>query len=219
MVRIFIAYSSKDLVFKEEIRKRLRPLQRAGKVEIWDNYNIEAGKEWDVEVREKLEQSDIILLLLSPDALDSDYFYEVEAPIALRRHEAGEAIAVGILLRPCSFRHTPFEFGKYEMLPKKGYPVTDRRWRTFDDAYLSIFEEVDILVEKIERLRNNRKMESERLEMAKHEEVEAERKKAGANFSAVQFAELPQGNLFYRLFPRPEYPNTSFVIDGRNGTP
>ena len=163
MVRIFIAYSSKDLVFKEEIRKRLRPLQRAGKVDIWDNYNIEAGKEWDVEVREKLEQSDIILLLLSPDALDSDYFYDVEAPIALRRHEADEAIAVGILLRPCSFRHTPFEFGKYEMLPKKGYPVTDRRWRTFDDAYLSIFEEVDVLVEKIEDKCNGGKAEKKRI--------------------------------------------------------
>ena len=163
MVRIFIAYSSKDLVFKEEIRKRLRPLQRAGKVDIWDNYNIEAGKEWDVEVREKLEQSDIILLLLSPDALDSDYFYDVEAPIALRRHEADEAIMVGISLRPCSFRHTPFEFGKYEMLPKKGYPVTDRRWRTFDDAYLSIFEEVDVLVEKIEAKCNGGKAEKKRI--------------------------------------------------------
>ncbi|MFN0213552.1 MAG: toll/interleukin-1 receptor domain-containing protein [Saprospiraceae bacterium] len=105
MIRIFIAYSSKDLVFKDEIRKRLRPLQRVGKVDIWDNYDIEAGKNWDAEVRDKLENSDLILLLLSPDALNSDYFYEVETPIALRRHEAGEAIAVGILLRPCDLKY------------------------------------------------------------------------------------------------------------------
>ena len=155
--RIFIAYSSKDLVFKDEIRKRLRSLERAKKVSVWDNYDIEAGKNWDVEVREKLVQSDLILLLLSPDALDSDYFYEVEAPIALQRHEAGEAIAVGVLLRPCTdmLKHTPLgDFTKYELLPKKGFPVTDRHWRTFDDAYLSIFREVNVLVEKLEGLRD-----------------------------------------------------------------
>lgn len=158
MIRIFIAYSSKDLVFKDEIRKRLRPLQRAGKVEIWDNYDIEAGKDWDSEVKEKLANSDLILLLLSPDALDSEYFYEVEAPIALARHQAGDAIAVGVLLRPCSFRHTPFEFGKYELLPKKGYPITDVHWHNADEAYLTIFEEVDVLVERImETRRGNKK--------------------------------------------------------------
>lgn len=149
MIRIFIAYSSKDLVFKDEIRKRLRPLQRAGKVEIWDNYDIEGGKDWDAEIKEKLVNSDLILLLLSPDALDSEYFYEVEAPIALARHQAGDAIAVGVLLRPCSFRHTPFEFGKYELLPKKGYPITDSRWHNADEAYLSVFEAVDDLVEQL----------------------------------------------------------------------
>jgi len=43
-VRIFIAYSSKDLAFKGEIRKRLKPLLRVGKVTVWDNYDIEAGR-------------------------------------------------------------------------------------------------------------------------------------------------------------------------------
>ena len=69
-VRIFIAYSSKDLSFKDEIRRRLRPLLRAGKISIWDNYDIEAGADWDADIREKLGQVDLILLLLSPDALD-----------------------------------------------------------------------------------------------------------------------------------------------------
>jgi len=152
-IQIFIAYSCKDLTHKEEIRKRLRPLQRAGKVDIWDNYDIEAGKDWDTDIREKLDNSDLILLLLSPDALDSDYFYEVEAPIALQRHEAGEAIAVGILLRPCvdMLKHTPLgDFTKYEMLPKKGYPVVDSHWHNADEAYLTIFQEVDVLVGRIE---------------------------------------------------------------------
>ncbi len=190
MIRIFITYSSKDLVFKNEIRKRLGPLKRAGKVEIWDNYDIEAGKDWDTEVREQLAQSDLILLLLSPDALDSDYFYEVEAPIALERHEAGEAIAVGVLLRPCDLKYTPFgDMTRYELLPKKGLPVTDRHWRIFDEAYLTIFQEVDVLVEKIEGRRDG---ERERLEKERIEK-EAVHKKAAqevATKNAIEEAHL-----------------------------
>ena len=153
-VRIFIAYSSKDLAFKEEIRKRLKPLLRAGKVTVWDNYDIEAGMNWDTVIQENLHQADLILLLLSPDALDSDYFYEVEAPIALKRHKEGEAITVGVLLRPCALKHTPFEFEQYELLPKKGYPITDRHWADADAAYLTVFEEIDVLVERLNEKRN-----------------------------------------------------------------
>jgi len=161
-VRIFIAYSSKDLTYKDEIRKRLKPLVRAGKVTIWDNYDIEGGADWDADIREKLEVSDLILLLLSPDALDSDYFYDTEAPIALRRHKAGEALAVGVLLRPCALKHTPFEFEQYELLPKKGYPVTHPHWPNTDAAYLTIFEEIDHLVEKFESIRAEQMLRLER---------------------------------------------------------
>lgn len=153
-VRIFIAYSTHDLSFKEEIRKRLKPLLRAGKVTVWDNWDIEAGANWDTVIQENLRQADLILLLLSPDALDSDYFYEVEAPIALQRHKAGEAITVGVLLRPCVLKHTPFEFEQYELLPKKGYPITDPHWANADAAYLTVVEEVDALVERAHTQKN-----------------------------------------------------------------
>jgi hypothetical protein len=57
-VRIFIAYSSRDLAFKEEIRKRLKPLLRAGKVTVWDNYDIEASMNWDAVISKKLHHGE-----------------------------------------------------------------------------------------------------------------------------------------------------------------
>ena len=196
MVRIFIAYSSKDLVFKEEIRKRLRPLQRAGKVKIWDNYDIEVGRDWDAEVKEKLAKSDLILLLLSPDALDSEYFYEVEAPIALARHKAGEAIAVGVLLRPCSFRHTPFEFEKYELLPKKGYPIVHSHWHNADEAYLTIFQEVDILVDRIveKRIENKKVQTPPYQEIVEKSILDIQKSKVTEQFKNGQvIRDIPEG--------------------------
>lgn len=135
-VRIFIAYSSKDVAFKDEIRRRLKPLLRAGKVSIWDNYNIEGGGGTGIlSISRKTWPGRDHPASARPDALDSDYFYDVEAPIALQRHETGEAIAVGVLLRPCALKHTPFEkLERYELLPKKGYPITDPHWHHADAA-------------------------------------------------------------------------------------
>lgn len=186
-VRIFIAYSSRDLAYKDEIRKRLKPMIRAGKVTVWDNYDIEGGADWDAEIREKLESSDLILLLLSPDALDSDYFYEVEAPIALERHKTGKAIAVGVLLRPCEFKYTPFEdFARYELLPKKGYPVTDPHWPNTDAAYLTIFEEIDHLVEKFESLRIEQAQRYGRQREYASKESEHQKQQAAAEVAEKQ---------------------------------
>ena len=45
--------------------------------------------------------------------------------------------------------YTPFEFEQYELLPKKGYPITDPHWPNADAAYLTVLEEVDGLVEAV----------------------------------------------------------------------
>ncbi len=72
-----------------------------------------------------------------------------------------------MLLRPCGLKHTPFEkLERYELLPKKRYPITDPHWHNADAAYLTIFEEIDVLVEKVETLREAQALRSQRQEYA-----------------------------------------------------
>ncbi len=55
---------------------------------------------------------------------------------ALERREAGEASVIPIILRPVSWKETPF--GKLQALPEGGKAVTN--WTNRDEAFLQIAE-------------------------------------------------------------------------------
>ena len=59
-----------------------------------------------------LDAADVILLLISPDFIASDYCYEREMKRAMERHRKSEARVIPVILRPCdwkgpSVRHAP----------------------------------------------------------------------------------------------------------------
>src|SRR5205085_7073145 len=100
----------------------------------WHDRGIGAGNEWAGAIDEHLKTADIILLMVSASFIASDYCYDVELKLAMKRHEAGEARVIPIILRPCDWTKAPF--GKLQALPKNGRPVT--KWSNRDDAFTDI---------------------------------------------------------------------------------
>lgn len=129
--KIFIAYSRKDAAFLEELRVHLKPLEYKGAIQLWYDGNIEPGVQWENAIQINLKQADIILLLVSPDAIASDYFYGREMTEALERHRQGTARVIPLILRPCAWMETPL--AELQVLPKDGRPVSG--WLDRDEAY------------------------------------------------------------------------------------
>ena len=88
------------------------------------------------EIASRLEQAEVILLLVSPDFLASDYCYGLEMKRALERHESGEARVIPVILRPTSWSKLPFS--KLQALPKDGRPIST--WNSLDSAFVSVTE-------------------------------------------------------------------------------
>jgi hypothetical protein len=149
MTDIFIAYSHEDLGFKNELKKFLRPMLREERISVWDDFDIEAGQDWDAKIKERLYGADIILLLVSSDSLASDYFYGKEVKVSLERHAKGEAVVVPIILRHCDWENTPL--GGLEALPEKGRPVVE--WPTRDQAWQDTVSRLRRVIENIEKQR------------------------------------------------------------------
>ena len=61
-----------------------------------------------------------MLLLLSPDFIDSDYCHK-EMEIALQREASGHTRVVPIIVRPCGWQHLPVQAN--QALPRDGTPV------------------------------------------------------------------------------------------------
>lgn len=149
MTDIFIAYSHEDIHFKNVLKKFLQPLLREGRVSVWDDYDIEAGKDWDAAIKERLYGAGIVLLLVSADSLASEYFYGKEVQVSLERHERNEAIVVPVVLRHCDWKNTPLK--NLEALPDKGRPVVE--WPSADQAWQNVVDRLREVVAGIESRR------------------------------------------------------------------
>lgn len=145
---IFICYARADEELKQKLEQHLRLLKRLGLVDIWHDRNISAGTEWQQEIDRHLNNAQIILLLISPDFMDSDYCYGVEMKRAMERHARGEACVIPVILRPVIWHSAPF--GKLQALPRDAEPVTSRNWHTLDEAFFSIAKGIQDKIEEIQ---------------------------------------------------------------------
>lgn len=143
--KVFYAYSHKDEDLREELGKHLAPLRQEDAIIDWYDRKISAGKEWEGEIDKHLNTARIILLLISSDFINSDYCYDVEMERALERHEAEEARAIPVILRPVDWERAPF--GKLLALPTDGKPVTE--WDNQDAAFTDIAKGIREVVEEL----------------------------------------------------------------------
>jgi hypothetical protein len=134
MARLFFSYSHRDEGLRDQLETHLAMLKRQGFIEAWHDRRITAGEEVHPAISASLETADIILLLVSPDFLASDYCYDREMTRAIERHEEGSAKVIPVILRPCDWHDAPF--GKLLAAPKDGKPIT--QWSDIDAAFLDV---------------------------------------------------------------------------------
>ena len=103
------------------------------------------GDEWEEEISERLEEADIILLLISIDFINSNFCYDVELERALERHKDGAARVIPVILRSCHWQQTPF--AKLQALPKEAKAVCS--WLDRDEAFTDIAEGIRKVAEEL----------------------------------------------------------------------
>jgi len=141
---VFFSYCHADEALRDQLEKQLSMLKRQGVIETWHDRRINAGQEIDAAIDNHINTDEIILLLVSPDFIASDYCYNVEMARAMERHEAKQATVIPVILRACDWHHAPF--GKLLGTPLDGKPVT--LWPDRDEAFLQVAKEVRKAAEK-----------------------------------------------------------------------
>jgi hypothetical protein len=143
-LEIFCCYARKDLSLLLKLKTHLALLEREGSLNIWHDMDISPGTEWEEEINKHLNTAHIILLLISPDFMASDYCYSKEMKRAMERHECGEARVIPILLRPGIWQEAPF--AKLQVLPSNAQAVTE--WRNRDKALFAIAQGIEQVAKK-----------------------------------------------------------------------
>ena len=147
-INLFISYSHKDEDLRNKLETHLKLLQRQNIINTWHDRKIDAGNEWKKEIDDNLETADIILLLISPDFIQSDYCFDIEVKRAMQRHQDGSATVIPISLR--SYDTTDADFMSLQGLPKDFKPVV--KWEHEDDAFTDISKGIRKSAKKIRNL-------------------------------------------------------------------
>ncbi len=144
-LEVFFSYAHADEEWRDKLEKHLGGLKRQRRILTWHDRKILPGAEWAPEIGAHLSSADIILLLISSDFISSEYCWSVELKQAIKRHEAGNARVIPIIVRPVNWKKTPF--ARLQALPKDGKPVST--WSDIDEALLNVAEGVQNAVEDL----------------------------------------------------------------------
>lgn len=143
-IYIVIAYDSADEQRKNNIVRDLRTLSRQKYNIKWDAYEVNEPTIWVTDVADPLNACDLILFLLSPEFVSSDFCYGDSVSQAVDRHTKGVWV-LPIVLRPCHWKDTPF--GQVPVLPRNQLPVAD--WPREDNAFFDIAAGIKRVLENI----------------------------------------------------------------------
>jgi O-acetyl-ADP-ribose deacetylase (regulator of RNase III) len=131
---VFVSYARKDEGLLEKLRDHLGGLRTGGYIKDWTDGQITPGQEWEPEIIRRLDEADIILLLVTSAFLGSEFIGRVELAGALDRHRRGEAVVIPVILKPADWQST--DLAGLQALPKGAKAVSS--WSDKDAAYVDI---------------------------------------------------------------------------------
>jgi hypothetical protein len=148
---VFVSYSSKDKRFKDSLLKQLKVLAQQGVISTWHDGLLVPGKQWDNEIIEHLNSSRVILLLISPEFLTSDYVSRVELKLAAERHQRKEVCVIPVLVRNVNAWKT-HPFGQLKLGDLQDVPAGEKfiiDWDNRDKAFAEVANGIQQAVEQL----------------------------------------------------------------------
>ena len=174
---IFISYAHADeperpaegevqwLSFVEDY---LRPAETQGAVEIWTDHLMRGGDDWDPEIKRKLSECDIFVVLVSHNSLSSDYVVRKEIAIIRRRQNKGDDVHFyPLLLTPTPKIALKIVRDK-NLRPRDGKPFSDYPFADRLRHMSAAADEIATLAREIAA----RKKEKARREVERQDKIE-----------------------------------------------
>jgi tetratricopeptide (TPR) repeat protein len=137
-IKLFYCYARKDKHLRDELEIHLSWLKRRYQLTNWHDHEILPGEEWEQAIDKNLNTAHLILLLISPDFMASDYCFSKEMRRALERHKEGTCRVIPIILRPTYWEDAPFS--SIQLLPTNARPITS--WPNPDEAFQDVVTEI-----------------------------------------------------------------------------
>ena len=135
LVRVFVSYAREDRRWLDpDYRFSLIPFLmeslRRHRVVFWFDKELKPGDEFGRLILSQIEQSQIALLIVSQNFLNSEFIENREMPRIAERARLGQMIVVPVLVEPCDWSEYPF-LDDRQMVPSSPlieYTESEPQW-------------------------------------------------------------------------------------------
>ncbi|SRR5579884_3755487 len=131
--KVFVCYSHQDKKVLEELQVQLGPLERLGKIEVWDDTKIAPGSSWKEEISKAINSARVAILLVSANFLNSEFIANNELPPLLAAARNDGVKVLPVLVGACNYEFTNLNLFQFVNDPSKPLnmlrkPLRDREW-------------------------------------------------------------------------------------------
>lgn len=120
--QIFVSYSHADGDWLKRLQVHLKPLERAGSIEWWDDTKILPGMVWRDEIEKALAAAHIGVLLVSADFVASDFIAKNELPPLLAAAQDRGLTILSLIVGPSRFKRMP-ELSRFQAVNDPDRPL------------------------------------------------------------------------------------------------
>ena len=168
-INIFVIYTLADKDIMHHLLRHSDPLNEAFDLSIWHDDPIITGQPWKSYFESRIHHTDIFLLLVSDDFMNSQFIKQIEFKAVIDRHKENKSVVIPIIIDNCQWdidlKLIDYEFNLRELqvLPEEGKPIED--WDSSDHVYNKVTAGIRMIitpfVENLNQEESNKKIEKE----------------------------------------------------------
>ena len=150
-INISLFFSQSDHHVLKKILSHISILKNSRDVELVTRNDILPGENVDIQTKKILENSDIILLILSSSFLNSEFLpTSVLYKETIRILKTRNTLIIPIIAKVCAWNLIP-RIKQLSPLPAAHLAIKSKKWDNYDEPYLIITKKLKLLIDKLRR--------------------------------------------------------------------
>lgn len=133
----------------------MKPLEREGKIVVWSDERIDAGKKWKAEIKMALKEAAVAVLLISADFLASDFINSDELPPLLASAAKEDTVILPVIIGHCAFAESE-SLSVYQAVNSPDKPLEDMTKAKQNAVFYGLYKSISSIVKKREELGQNK---------------------------------------------------------------
>jgi len=142
LLKGFISYSHKDLIYKNELLEHLVSIQKSFNIEFWHDGMIDVGDNISDVALANLKKSNIVILLISSAFIASNFCYNIELKNAIERDSC---IIIPVMLKNTAITDD-MPFAKIKSLPYDKKAISS--FKPKNNGYVDVVNTIYELIKK-----------------------------------------------------------------------